>query len=143
MRQKLLALADVLFTFLFFYVASITIHEASHYIVGEALGYTAEAHFIWWGGYVLFHQTLALAHIVIIGVSGGLITGLLLLGMSYFTTDWEQDLVLHLFIPLQLIYAGFEVLYLLTHVPLWVLGTVPTLLALGVFLLYRYTKSLS
>ena len=130
-------LADYAFTFVFYYWASIGIHETAHYLTGEALGYTAEAHFSLLGGYVIFHQTLALPHIVIVGVAGGLITGLFLLGISYFTTDFETDLVLHLMIPWQLFYALHEVLYLLGIVPIWVLGTVPILLALVIFFLWR------
>jgi len=140
MKRKLLVLADVLLTFIFYYWASIGIHEASHYLVGEALGYTAEAHFSAFGGYVLFHQTLSLPHIVIVGLAGGLITGLFLLGISYFTTDFETDLVLHLFIPLQIVYAGFEVLYLLGLVPIWVLGTVPLAVAIVIWGLWRMYK---
>jgi len=134
MRQKLWNLADVLFTFLFYYVAGLTIHEWAHYTIGTALGYTAEAHFSWFGGYVLFHQPLTLPHVIAIGIAGGAITGAFMLLISVFTSDWEEALVTRFFFPLQFIYAAHEVLYLLGYVPLWALGTLPVLWVAIIFM---------
>jgi len=127
-------IADYAFTFLFYYLASLTLHEYIHYMTGTLLGYTAEAHFEWLTGYVLFIEPVSLFDIWIIGIAGGLITGLLLLGISFFTEDWETDMILYFFIPLQKIYAFFQGLYLLGKLPVVIVGTVPVILAALVWL---------
>jgi len=132
-RQSIRTLADVLLTFFIYWVFGTGVHEMSHALTAQLLGWSATVVFKNpLEGYtaILNWAMIPLMERVAIAVAGGSITAILFVVLSYFVEDWECDLVLWFLAPLHGSYAIFEVAYVLGLLPAWILATVPVIPAL-------------
>jgi len=122
MKQKINHLADLLATFVIYWLMGVALHEYWHANVARMLGYQARAAFGWSWGFVAFEIMPAGWHAWIIAFAGGGGVALFYVLIAHFTCDWEHDLVMRFFAPLHGVYAVFEML--------WFAGLAPFIFAL-------------
>ena len=133
--KSIKSVIDVFYTLIFYLIVTCAVHEMSHSLVGNLLGWQSFVSFPNpFSGWTSFPQwaIMPLSNVIIIAFAGGAITCLLMMLMSYFTEDWETDLILYFIIPMQGIYAIFEIGYILRYFDIMILGTLPSLLALPI-----------
>lgn len=135
---------DFVLTFSLLWLLGVYIHEWSHALMGQALGWSATIGFPHpFAGWALFPewQLMSFSSIVLIALAGGLATGLLFYAWAYFTDDYEHDMALYYFGSMHIIYAFFEVAYILHYISVTILGVVPAVLALIPLLILEFSKS--
>lgn len=135
--------ADFGLTFALLWLLGVYVHEWSHALVGQALGWKASIGFPHpFAGWASFPewQSIPFSNILLIGLAGGLITGFLFYLWSYFTQDYEHDMALYYFGSMHIIYAFFGIAYITHHISRTILGTAPILLALIPLLILEFSK---
>ena len=136
MRQKIHKFIDFTVTFVLYWIFGSATHEMAHALTGQALGWAAGVSypnpFMGWTSFPQWQQ-IPFLHVVLIAFAGGAVVCAIFIILSYYTTDWETDMVLWLFAPLHGIYAVFEVGYILHIIPLWALASIPILPAMVIW----------
>lgn len=136
--------ADFLYTFILCWMFGVYIHEWFHALGGISLGWKTSIGFPHpFAGWATFPewQLMPLSHIILIALMGGLGTCFLFYLWSYFTQDYEHDMALYYFGSMHIIYAFFEVGYVLHYISRTILGIAPVLLALVPLLILEFSKS--
>ena len=97
MRRTLEKMASLVFSFLLFSWMANPVHEKFHMLTANALGVEGYVTFYWWMDYFNYVGPVDEGKRVIIGLSGGLLTGLLF-GLAWYITHrqlrytrWELD----------------------------------------------------
>jgi len=137
LKKRLKTFIDVIYTLFFYLIVGCAVHELFHYLIGTWLGWQASVSFpSLFTGWTTFPQwsIIPLSNVILIALAGGGITCLMMIGMAYFTEDWEQSMVLYFIAPLQGIYSLFELGYVLHYFDIKVLSIVPCLLTLPISL---------
>ena len=136
-KSRYFVLLDFIITLAVYYLLIPGVHEAFHCNIARLLGYKAYAHFpTFISGYVTIvpYPTNTL-HIILIGVAGGGFVALFYALVSLFTSDWETDLVMRLFIPHSALYAILEPVYLLGYISLTLAGILPCIFSVTLFVM--------
>jgi len=126
MRERVYLAADLLITFVIYWLMGVALHEYWHANVARALGYPTKAVFGWTWGYVVPEVMPAGWDAWVIALSGGGGVALFYIWIAFFVDDWEHDLVMWFFAPLHGSYAIFEALWYAAGVPfVWALIVPP------------------